>query len=464
MLLPLPAVAAGAGPDSGTLTTVIVLIAVIGVAYLMTHFVVDWLQKLFLVSTSVEYLLLGLLIGTFLLPKKLSLTGGEGSPAQAASAYIPWPEPLEDLTLIAPLIALAAGWTGLIYGMTLRVSTLFERRDGALRLAVVDGLLTAVPVALVALLVLRATLPDLTSDPEASALMLCAGVLGVTAWAGSTSAMDVVRRRYQVDGGFLGTLVRGARFSDLLAILAFGILFAVFHGVAVPTLGEAAPSARLPTPVEWVVITLGLGAALGALFAWFLDEDDSEAGTLLALTGIIAFASGAAFFLDLSGLTINMILGLMLINISRAGDAVRKSIQGTYRPITLLLLLLAGAMWTPPPLVLTVLLTLVVLGVRLGGKVLSGMVTSVGTDIRRDVFRGMIGQGDVAIAMAVSFKLVYDIARDPELFDAAAQGAIDATYTAILIGVVVHEIIAPRMLKGLLVDAGQIRAETGPGG
>jgi hypothetical protein len=463
-LLPAPALAAGGGVDAGTLATVLFLVAAVGGAYLMTHFVVDWLQRAFLVSTSVEYLLLGLLVGLFLQPGSRDAIPAAGSPAEHAAGFIAWPDPLDDLTVLAPLIALAAGWTGLIYGMTLRLSTLFEHRDGALRLAVVEGLLTAIPVAFAAWGLMRVSMPSVTDEPGASVLMLCAGVLGVTAWAGSTSAMDVVRRRYKVDGAVLSMLVRGARFGDLIAILAFGTLFAVFHGVAVPSLPSDAPVYRLPTPVEWVVITIGLGLALGALFAWFLDEDDSDTGALLALTGIIAFASGAAFFLDLSGLTINMILGLTLINISGAGDKVRRSIEGTYRPITLLLLLLAGALWTPPPWLLTVLLTLVVLGVRLGGKILSGLVASIGTDIRRDVFRGVIGQGDVAIAMAVSFKLVYDVARGPEVFDAAARGTIDATYTAILVGVVIHEIVAPRMLKGLLVDAGEIRAETGPGG
>lgn len=437
---------------------VVLLIAVIGAAYLLTHFVVDWLQRTFLISTSIEYLLLGVLIGMLILPTK----GREPVTDAALLGLIAWPEPLSSLAVVAPLIALAAGWIGLIYGMSIRASSLLERRDGALRLAVIEGLVTAAPVALASYGIFNVLYPGATDESHA-ALMLSAGVLGVTAWAGSTSAMDVVRRRYSVGGSFLDTLVRAARFSDFFAILAFGVLFAVFHGVAVPEISSDAPLGRLPTEVEWVVITLGLGAALGALFSWFLDEDDSDTGSLLALTGIIAFASGAAFFLDLSGLTINLVLGMVLINVSKSGDKVRRSIEGTYRPITLLLLLLAGAMWTPPPLLLTALLTLVVLGVRLGGKILSGMVASMGTTLRRDIFRGMVGQGDVAIAMAVSFKLVYDVALMPGILEDYAHDAIDATYTAILIGVIVHEVVAPRILKGLLVDTGDIKDEN-PGG
>lgn len=463
LLFASPAHAAGGGADAGSLALVVLLIAVVGFAYLMTHFLVDWLQRLFLVATSVEYLVLGVLLGIVLVPDHDTRDTVAWLQQDTFLGALPWPEPVSELTALAPLIALAAGWLGLIYGMSLDVRTLIQQQDGALRLALLEGLFVAVPVGLVGLVVLRTVLPP--EDPNtASAEVLCAGVLGMTAWAGSTSAMDVVRRRYKLAGETLVSLVRGARFSDMLAILAFGVLFAVYHDLAAPEVAIEAPTARVPTPVEWSVITLGLGAALGALFAWFLDEDDSDNGTLLALVGIIAFASGAAYFLELSEITVNLVLGMVLVNVSRSGPKVRRTVQGTYRPMNLLLLLLAGALWDMPPLVLTIGLTLTLVFVRGLGKAAAGWTASFGTSLRRDVFRGLIGQGDVAIAMAVTFKLVYDLGVPAEFTDPAVTGAIDATYTAILVAVVLHEIIAPRILKGLLVDAGEIRREAGAGG
>lgn len=459
---PAPALAAGGGADTGSLALVVLLIAVVSVAYLLTHFVADWLQKLFLIATSIEYLVLGLLLGLLLVPDGTTRDVVDGLTSSPALAWLPWPEPLDSLAILSPLIALAAGWIGLLHGMTLDMRSLVSRRDGALRLALIEGVLTALPVGYVAYLLLAYFLPDGAANP--SALMLCAGVLGITAWAGSTSAMEVVRRRYNVSGETLLALVRGARLSDTFAMLAFGVLFATFHGVAAPDVVDHAPTSRMPTPVEWSVITVGLGAGLGALFAWFLDEDDSDQGTLLALVGIIAFASGAAYFLDLSALTINLVLGMVLVTASRSGPKVRRTLQGTTKPMNLLLILLAGAMWDPPPLLLTIVLTVVVIGVRGLGKVVAGWVASIGTDLRRDVFRGIIGQGEVSIAMAVSFKLVYDVAMPASAASDAAAGAIDATYTAILVGVVVHEIFAPRILKGLLVDAGEIQSEAAVGG
>ena len=83
----------------------------------------------------------------------------------------------------------------------------------------------------------------------------------------------------------------------------------------IPTTG------RSPTPVEWAVITLGIGAVLGVLFTVFLGSDDAKHNLLLPLVGIITFASGAAYFLDLSALLVNLILGVVLINTAKQGSA-----------------------------------------------------------------------------------------------------------------------------------------------
>ena len=464
ILAPTPAWAAGGGGNSGSLLLVVILVGVVGLAYLLTHSVVEWLQRLFLIATSIEYLVLGVLLGVVLFPGDTTESVFSAVRAVPGLGWLPEGGNLGTVALLAPFIALTAGWIGLIYGMVLDVRTLMSRRDGALRLAIVEGVLTAVPVAVVAYFLLKAFAPEELPGGEQS-LLLCAGVLGTTAWAGSTSAMDVVRRRYNVVADTLTTLVRSARFSDMLAILAFGTLFATFHDIVAPDLVEAAPTARVPTPVEWSAITLGLGAGLGLMFAVYLDEDDSDNGTLLALVGIIAFASGAAYFLDLSEITINLVLGMVLVNVSqRSGAKVRRTVQGTYRPISLLLLLLAGMLWDAPPVLLTLLLAAAFIGVRFVGKIGAGVVSSLTTPLRRDLFRGMIGQGDVAIAMAVTFKLVYDLGMPEEIAAGYVGDIIDATYTAILVGVVLHEIIAPRLLKGLLVDTGEIRREASVGG
>ena len=57
----------------------------------------------------------------------------------------------------------------------------------------------------------------------------------------------------------------------------------------------------------------------------------------------------------------------------------------------------------------------------------------------------MLGQGEVAIALAIAFRV-------------STEGPmIDIGYTAILVSVVVHDLVAPWALRGLLLDAGELR-------
>ncbi|MGB5812369.1 MAG: hypothetical protein WBG86_17660, partial [Polyangiales bacterium] len=99
MLAPARAWAAGtgssaAGGAAGELSTVVLLVLVIGVAYVLAHNVVERLQRRFLVVSGLEYLLLGIMLGPSFL---------------AIGAF-------DDLTGLLPIIALAAGWVGLLRG------------------------------------------------------------------------------------------------------------------------------------------------------------------------------------------------------------------------------------------------------------------------------------------------------------------------------------------------------------
>ena len=69
MTLSVPSIARAAGGGGGhdgtntALTTVVTLVLGAGAAYLLAHFVVDGLQKRFLINTNVEYIGLGILLG-----------------------------------------------------------------------------------------------------------------------------------------------------------------------------------------------------------------------------------------------------------------------------------------------------------------------------------------------------------------------------------------------------------------
>jgi len=416
----------GGAADSVGQRAVVALLLVVGAAYLLAHAVVDWLQRRFLVVSGAEYILLGVGLG---------LLAGEAL----------------DISGLAPILSLAAGWVGLIYGMELNLKRLIFVDDGALRLAVFAGLGSGLLVAV-------ATHFALSSgwiagvDPERT--WLAASALGCASAAGSSSAIELVSARYGLKTGIIATLRRSAGFGDLVSILVFGLLFCVYRPVT------DAGAAWSLTASGWAWVTLGLGTGLGVLFTVFLGDDDSENGRFLALVGIICFASGAAFFLDLSLLTVNLILGIVLANSAKDGAAVARTLSSTRRPMSLLLLLFAGLLWRPPwvgdvtalTLLPAVALTLGVVVLRTTGKLFGAWVGSIGTELRRDLGRGLLAQGDEALAMAIAMRLVFDNVE-------GANIEIRLAYTAILGSVVVHELLAPRLLKTLLVDAAELRTD-----
>jgi len=121
-------------------------------------------------------------------------------------------------------------------------------------------------------------------------------LLGCAAGASSSSAVDLMRSRYAgLESQLLPLLRRTARLGDLVAIAAFGLIFCLFHN------GETLLS-REPVWAEWLVLSLGLGAALGLIFVAFLSDSAKDNEVFLAMVGILLFASGAAFFLELSAL------------------------------------------------------------------------------------------------------------------------------------------------------------------
>lgn len=388
-----------------------ILILFVAASYLLTRFVIGRLQRRFVFVTGFEFVLLGVAL------------------ARAV------PDMESNVSALAPAIALAAGWVGLLTGMQL---DLFHARDGnqgGTPLAFLLVLGTGGAVGAASFMFFRSGYMGTLSISEAA---MAAGVMACAAAAGSNNAVDLLLERYRLEKGLAPFLRRVSELGDIFAITVFGALFCVFH-----LGGTGAPLSAL----EWLGISIGVGVLLGFVFGIFIVEDESEQTRFLALVGIIAFASGAAYFLRVSPLFVNMLLGVILVSTEKSGHKILATLQGTARPMRLLLLVFAGAMWVPPPILPTVVAFSGYVVLRLLGRIFSSWFASLALSVRSDVGRGLLAQGDVALAMALSFRLVYE------------GTAIDVAYTVIIGSIVFHELIAPRVLRGLLIDAGEVRRE-----
>ena len=231
--------ASGSEPKSGAgeLGTVVLLVVVIGVAYVLAHNVVERLQRRFLVVSGAEYLLLGVLLGpTF--------------PAIGV---------FDNVTGIVPIIALAAGWVGLLRGTDFDFASLQKLDPATWRIVFLHHLLPGIAVGVSSYYFF--TESGLLFEPwqldsgERRTAMLSAAALACFAAADSAEPFDLLSRRYEISGRLSPLLRNGTRLGDILVILAFGLIFCVFH--------ESAPGAQQYSPSLWAWVTVLLGAALG---------------------------------------------------------------------------------------------------------------------------------------------------------------------------------------------------------
>ncbi len=140
-------------------------------------------------------------------------------------------------------------------------------------------------------------------------------------------------------------------------------------------------------------------------------------------------------------------MGFVLVNVARGGQLLHSTLESTERPMAIVLLIFAGALWTPSPLIPTLIAFAAFVAARTGAKWLASVIAGWGTSLRKDLFRGLLAHGDVTLAMAVSFRLVYE------------GSAVEIAYSVILCSIILNDLLAPRLLRGLLVDEGDLQRE-----
>jgi hypothetical protein len=384
--------------------TTLAALAVVTVGYILAYLVFDRLRDRFGYVGGAEYVVIGFLLG----PRVTGLLDAGQ---------------VQDLT---PIVSLALGWLGMLLGTYFRLPSMALIDGDHLRIAFAEAV-TTFGVALAALLAVFRYLGG--SDWTAAAVQ--ALTLAAVATLSSPAAVDAVVDRARYRARILPVLQLTARIDALVAVAAFGLVLAVVHQ------GEVAPGVRPPTATEWAVINLAVGVASGVLFHLYLGPRGhlDEGRLFVALAGAIVVASGASYFLNLSPIYTNLILGFILANSGSAHRDVARLLASTERPVYLALLLFAGAAWSPGSAELLFIAPLFVV-VRLAARYLGGSVAGTYVappELRtHDLGRGLLAQGGIGVAIAMNYAQVHQ-ELTPRLI-----------LTATLLSVLLFEIVASR--------------------
>jgi hypothetical protein len=389
----------------------LVLLLLVGLAFVATHVVSDWVAKKLVVVSGAEYLVIGLLLG----PSVLGVLSEQ------------------RLDQFAPVTLLTLGFLGLALGMRCHLPTLVQVPGMAWRLAFAQSFLTLLTVGATMMLFLW-----LREDFSFAAAMAPAIALGAIATISLPAAVEVGARALGREGPTVQLLRTSALVDGIVGICAFGMLLALDHA---PISGLE----RTPTPTEWAVIATGIGVASGALFHLFLGGETSPDRTVIALAGATLLCTGASAHLDLSPLYSTTVMGVILVNTSRQREMLQGILKRAERPLIYVMLVLAGAAWSPGGLsvVIPIVLFLVARWAgKVGGARLATRANGVLAVHGPDWGQALLGQGSLALALAFTW-LRRDGAPLPDLVFSAAVAAM--LLTDLSAARLVRSVLAPML-------------------
>jgi hypothetical protein len=225
--------------------------------------------------------------------------------------------------------------------------------------------------------------------------------------------------------------------NDVAGVVVIGLICAFFR----PT--DDAAAWKLPH-IAWLFVTLGMGGVLGILTYVLVRSAKSQPEEMSLLLGAIALSAGMAGYLAISPLVVCAIAGALLTNLPHRGmRSLKATMVQVERPLYLIFLLVAGALWDPRAWQGWVLASVFVLS-RVGGKLIGAHVAkSNGPEDLPEA--GTLGlalaaQSPIAIATIVSYVTLYRPVEGSNL-------ALPWMMTACIGGAVLTEIVVQAIAR-----------------
>jgi len=397
-------------------TLVLIFLALLGARFSFSTERVPQGPRL-LFRTGTHFLLLGFLLGP----------SGVGLLSEAATSEL------------SPFLALGMGWVGFHFGLQLDRASLGRfpapYHVAAYGQAVITFFLFFGGAYL---------LMSLLAPAEAPSPLLLAGA-AATACVTTPAGIAVVSSNFLVRGNVRDLLFFTGSLDAAVGIVALQVVYALYRPELPGVLGG-------PGQLVLVAAALGLGVVMAIVFLWLVRRRPAAEELVLFVLGICAFAAGAALQWGLSPLFVSLTMGAVVANFGRSRHRVFALLQKWEKPVYLTFLLLAGALLRTPTLAV-VALALAYALLRALSKGVAGAVVStlpVGFAVPRRFGLGLIPQGGISLAMAVSGVLMYPQLR------VAGSGAETALFTIIVIGVMISELTGPLFTVQLLRRAGEI--------
>jgi hypothetical protein len=280
------------------------------------------------------------------------------------------------LSNLDPAVTIALTVLGMLVGTALGRDVWSEPR--ILATASLESLVTIAGVA-------GATLyfSDRTAVPLGTAALPLALALGLCASASSATSADPDSEPAAA------VATRVADLDDVLPILLATCV--------------VLPGATSDLLWPLLVAPIFIGAAAGALGWLLFERADSGGERAVFVLGTLGLAGGAAAYVHVSPLTVGLIAGfLWTLSPGRADRIAQEDLGRVQHPLVVLLLVVAGAWWTPAAAGIWLLAPYLLF--RLAGKVAGAWASASLADVGpADLAAYLMPPGVLAVAFALNF-------------------------------------------------------------
>lgn len=236
---------------------------------------------------------------------------------------------------LEPLINIALGWIGLLFGFQFRMKDLKLLSMSNYLIAGTEALVTFIAVTILFVIAGLALAGPVLFEPN---VISCAIILGAIATVSSPAVVASVVKRIKAHGRASRLVRYTTGFDNLLGLIAFGLAYPFFHFTA--QRGDA-----IIPGWGWLIISIAAGLVLGILFHFFTLPRASSNENLMIAVGMVTLSTGIASYLHLSALFINLIVGVVLCNYSERQDRFYRLLVSAEKPLYGILLIIASALW-----------------------------------------------------------------------------------------------------------------------
>ena len=278
--------------------------------------------------------------------------------------------------------------------------------------------------------------------------MVIAFLLAATALATAPAAVMAVVEETRSSGHFTNTLLAVVAMSNLVAVIVFG--FALTFAPMINA--ETGLSFNLmKTPITVLGGSLILGGLIGIALAYIAPRARGPEELLIIILGTAFLSSELArTALHYSPLLINIIIGMVLVNLSGIGERLFEALERVELPLYVIFFSLQGA-----HLDIAILEGIGVVGVayilsRAAGKVAGAMLgaylSRASDNDKKYMGPSLFPQAGIAIGMIAAVQ-----------FEPSFSAYASMISTIVLSAVFINELVGPVILKITLNKTGETR-------